>query len=57
MNFEEMLEKTKVAAEELGMIKERNRILTLMVYYKEAGWLDEAFAHLMVEDICGAEDR
>jgi hypothetical protein len=42
-------------ATELGKIKERNRVLKLLVQYKDAGWVDGATASLLSEDIC-AED-
>jgi hypothetical protein len=56
MNYKDQMILIKESAEELGALRERNRILSLLVYYREAGWLDDAFAHLMVEDICGVAE-
>jgi len=35
-----------------GELKERNRILSILVQYKEAGWLDEGLTMLLTDDIC-----
>jgi hypothetical protein len=39
-------------ATELGKVKERNRVLKLLIQYKDAGWIDGATASLLSEDIC-----
>jgi hypothetical protein len=49
----EIIERLCVAATEKGEVQERNRILAILVRYKNAGWLDDSMAHLLVEDICG----
>lgn len=40
------------AAMENGKLKERNRILSILIRYKDAGWLDPSTAVLLAEDIC-----
>lgn len=39
-------------AQRNGELAERNRILGILVQYKEAGWLDNALVSLLVDDIC-----
>ena len=39
------------SAEARGVILERNRILSVLIRFKEAGWLDSALAHLLAEEI------
>ena len=52
MNEEEApIEKTVKLAKENGVIKERNRILTILIKYKDAGWIDDATAFLLAQDI------
>jgi hypothetical protein len=43
-------------AELNGALAERNRILAILVKYKEAGWLDNALTVLLTDDIC-VDDR
>ena len=35
-----------------GALRERNRILAILVQYKEAGWLDNGLTMLLTDDIC-----
>jgi hypothetical protein len=35
-----------------GVLMERNRILSILVQYKDAGWLDDSLAMLLTDDIC-----
>ena len=39
-----------------GVVEERNRVLRIILEYKEAGWIDAALAHLLAEDICPQEE-
>lgn len=48
----EHLERIVELAQLNGGLKERNRILAILVQYKEAGWLDEGLAMLLTDDIC-----
>lgn len=50
-------EKAIRLALEHGMIRERNRILTILIKYKEAGWIDDATAFLLAQDVAVHEDE
>lgn len=51
-NYDELISRLATAAEEKGRIKERNRVLAILVRYKKAGWLDDALTLLLTDDIC-----
>ena len=39
------------ASQRMGMLRERNRIMAILVKYKNAGWIDSATATLLAQDI------
>ncbi len=50
--MEEQITRMMELAEMNGALAERNRILAILVKYREAGWLDNALALLLTDDIC-----
>lgn len=39
------------ASQRMGMLRERNRIMTILIQYREAGWIDSATATLLAQDV------
>lgn len=50
-DIEELVERVKRQANELGVLKERNRVLGILIKYREAGWIDQDTAKLLAEDV------
>jgi hypothetical protein len=50
-NYDEIIERLTAASTEKGMLQERNRIMAILIKYRRAGWIDNATAHLLAQDI------
>lgn len=48
---DESIERLVNVATKNGALQERIRVMAILVQYKRAGWLDEATAHLLSQDI------
>jgi hypothetical protein len=53
--MEDKFKKTIELSTEIGKVRERTRILELILQYKESGWIDDALAALLFDDICEGE--
>lgn len=50
--MEDKLAQIAELAQRNGALQERTRILSILVEYKEAGWLDGGLTMLLTDDIC-----